>query len=141
METQSLAGTTIAVAGIELSGFGDAEALTITKKGDSFDTATGVDGTIERFYTGEESYTLTITLLPGSKGNAVLTTLFLADVGAVKAGSSGAVWPFVWKGRGLDGFVADEAFVVGMPEIKVSNKVEMRAWTIKTGRAKMTLGS
>lgn len=141
MRTEGLAGTVIALGGVDITGFGQDEAITITPDGPVFTSVVGVDGTKERAYTGSKSFKIKLTLLPGSAANAMLTAIKAVDIGLCEAGAGGLPVPFIWKGQGVDFFVSDECWVTADPETTVSNEVNDRVWELETGPGKLFLGS
>ena len=139
--TFSLKGCIIAVGGIDLSGFGDGDALKIESDGEAFAVTKGVDGTVVRASTGNHTaegglYKITLSLLQTSSYNAKMSSIFLTDTGS----PFGLIVPFIFKDLGgFDKFNSSEFWVMGPPSMSRGNKVNNHDWPCMA-KGKLFLG-
>jgi len=120
----------IVVCGIPIDGgYASGEFLRITALGDWFTEEMGTDGEVTRTDTGENRYTLVLTLMQSNPLNALLSALLAADRNTP---NGAGVAPTLVKDRsGTSLFTAPSCWITGPPEQVYSNQAEARAWTIR----------
>ena len=135
--TFSLAGTVIAVGGVELSGLADGDVLTIEPNGEAFNITVGADGTVARASTGNSLFKIGLSLLQTSPYNAKLSQIYLSDTGS----PTGLVYPFLFKDlNGLDVFTSPAFWVNSVPKVGRGNKINNHEWPCYAAMGKLFLG-
>lgn len=115
---------------ILITGWADGDCFQITQPEDSFETQRGSDGQVERIAKNVSDVEITLTLLPSSISNDLLTALHAAD----KATGLGKV-PFLMKDLNSVTTIATflQAWIVKNPDAARGNSATQREWVIRTG--------
>ena len=110
-------------------GAAESEFITIRREEKAFQTVKGNDGTVIRYKTGMRSCIATVSLLQGSRMNAVFSAIHAADV----ASDNGVgIGPFTLVDLNDASLLeAPHAWLQSTPdEMKFNAKPETRAWEI-----------
>ena len=113
---------------INLSGFGNAEFLSVEMNEDQWELFMGVDGTGTRSKNNNLSAKMKISLAQSSDSNAIMQGFWNAD----QLSNSG-VQPFIAKDlSGGSIYTAASAWIMKQPAAKFAKGVEIREWTLET---------
>lgn len=111
------------------TGRGEKEFLKIRPKNPRFSSKAGADGEVSRSRSNDKRAEVELTLMQTSDGNALLSTLFLADSNAPNGAGVGSFLVKDMGGTSL--YVGDACWITEMPEVTFSNEVEQRVWKIE----------
>jgi hypothetical protein len=112
-----------------VSGYAEDSFITIAPKGDGTQSKTGCDGEVIRAIDPSEQFTITLTLLQGSRSNSFFSGKSRED----KASGDGYFPIMVKDLRGGEIFSADSCWVVKVADFGRGRADTNRAWTIDTG--------
>lgn len=128
----------VTLGAILITGWADGEAFGISEPEDAFETQRGSDGTVERYAKNVSDVEITLTLLPSSLANPLLSQLHLLD----KTKGLGKV-PFLMKDLNSPTTLANflQAWVVKSPDLSAGNTAVQREWTIHTGPGTYFVGA
>lgn len=119
-----------------ISGYAEGTGIQAEAAEDTWMPKTGSDGEFVRSKSNNNEGSVTITLLPSSKSNDVLSALHLAD----KESNAGLV-PLLLKDlQGTTLIAASEAYVVKPANVGFGQEAENREWVIYSGDLKMLVG-
>ncbi len=123
--------------GALITGFAEGSFINIEYNNDLFTLAVGSDGEATRSKSNNNSARVTVTLMPGSVGNALLNTAFQAD----KAGGAGAL-PLAITDRSTgSSFAAEGAWVVKDPGKDFQTEGQPMEWMLETDNLQSVYGA
>ena len=110
----------ITVGGRILTGFAE-EMITAERENPQVDDLAGAQGDVARVITNDKRGSITVTLLPTSPSNLILSDLVNAD--GVNGGNS--VFPLIIKdNRGDDSLSAEDAWITNPARVVYNKNVE-----------------
>jgi hypothetical protein len=115
------------------SGFADDEVLSIEWKEDSYETYRGADGEVTRVELNADGAIATIRYATTSNMNDRLSALYLADRALPNGGGAG-----VFKANDKNGRIvvlAERAWIMARPAIKLGKKIQINEWKIELADA------
>jgi hypothetical protein len=121
----------VTINGVQITGFGDSDIITVALDEDKFAKFVSVDGPVSRSHNVSSSGTFTITLAQTSGANEVLSTLLNLDTldASGNATFSVSVIDANSKNKGTS-YTSKNCWVRGMPESPFSKEVTERVWVI-----------
>ena len=126
----------ISVGGIHtVSGYVDGTFINIVSNTKPVQTQRAMDGTIERLYTKDEGYTVTVTLAQTSVSNNILSAIFNIDA-VTRMGK----FPLIIKdGQGQSVFFAADAWISKPPDVAFGKDMQSREWQFETAGAALAI--
>lgn len=119
-----------------LSGFAE-DIVAAERENAQVDDLSGAQGDVTRVMTNDKRGTVTISLLPTSPSNLILSNLANAD----GVGQVNKVFPIIIKdNRGDDLLQGEDAWVSQPPRVVFNKSIETREWTIRVARLEMVVG-
>lgn len=130
---------TLTFAAILFKGFAEDEFFTAKRLTDSFSSAAGVDGEVTRSAMKDKRGQVEVKVGQGSSVNALLSALLTRDENTI--GGAG-VGPLTIRDRvgGRTEYHADEAWIVGWPEVSLKKAAGERIWKIECANLTMFEG-
>ena len=126
----------ISVGGIHtVSGYVDGTFVNIVNNTKPVQTQRAMDGTIERLYTRDEGYTITVTLAQTSVSNNILSTIYNVD----KVTRMGKVPLIIKDGQGQSIFFAADAWISKAPDVSFGKEMQTREWQFETAGAMLAV--
>lgn len=122
-------------AGQILSGFSE-DVVTVTRTEDAVTDDIGADGEVIRILSNDRRGTVTISLLPVSASNLLLSVIANAD----ELGGGNVVPILIKDNRGLDLHVGAEAWIVKQPDAIYNKTNQPREWEIRVADLRMVVG-
>lgn len=121
----------IAVAGQQLTGFGDSDMVTVALDEAHFTKYKSVDGEVSRSFNPTSSGSFTITLNQTSRANQILSGLLLADI-ADNTGN--LVFPVTVRDLNSSDtfYLGTNCWVESMPESNFAKEIETREWVLQS---------
>ncbi len=131
----------VSVDGAVITGFAE-EFLTAERENPQTDDGVGAQGDVVRVITNDKRGTVTLTLLPTSPSNLVLSDLVNGDADVPGEGPDGdSVFPLIVKdNRGDDLIGAEDAWLTGPARVVWNKTVEGREWSIRCAQLDMKVG-
>lgn len=125
----------VTVNGQILSGFAE-DVVTVARLEDAVTDDVGADGEVIRILSNDRRGTITISLLPTSASNLVLSVLANAD-----ELTGGNVFPvLVSDNRGNDLHVGAQAWIVKQPDNIYNKTNQPREWELRVAELRMVTG-
>jgi hypothetical protein len=121
----------LVIAGIPIpfKGYAQGTFIELDRDSDKYVDEVGTDGQVIRVKMFDDRATVTFTTMQEAAINAVLSTLYQADV---NSDNGAGVGPFLLKNRGgLSIHEAQECWIAKLPPVKLSNGAEARPWKIR----------
>jgi len=128
----------VTVGAILITGWADGEAFNISEPEDAFEMQRGSDGQVERYAKNVSDVEITLTLLPSSLANPLLSQLHALD----KVAGLGKV-PFLMKDLNSVTTLANflQSWIVKTPDMASGNTAVQREWTLHTGPGLYIMGA
>jgi hypothetical protein len=124
----------VVIAGVRMSGFAPGSFVSVSLRTDSDTLTVGADGLAAFNRNLDNSATVTITLMPNSVSNDVLTGFWQAQL-------AGVVHPFAMQDRSGRTVAAGAACrIAKLPDVSYGTEVEPRAWTIIVSNLNLYVG-
>jgi hypothetical protein len=126
----------VIVNGQLLTGFSE-EIVRAERDNPQVDSLSGAQGDVARVITNDKRGTITVSLLPTSPSNLILSNLANSD------GVDGAntVFSFMIRdNRGDDLIQAEDAWVSQPPTVTYNKRIEAREWTFAAAKLEMFIG-
>ena len=121
-------GVTLVFGGALITGFAEGTFINVEYNNDQFALAVGSDGEATRSKSNNNSARITVTLMGGAVGNALLNIPFQAD----KAGGLGVVPLAINDASTLTSFAAEGAWIVKDPGKDFQTEGQPMEWIIET---------
>lgn len=139
MLTYSPIDVIVSFGGKEISGFPDGEFINIKREGKPFTYTRAMDGALSVAVSRNSTYTVELTLAQSSPSNDYLNLIkdvLMKSLGKKRQTSSLtrilSKLPLLIKDRnGTTTFFAKDVFFDEEPEVKFSNGMEVRHWTLR----------
>ncbi len=125
----------VTVGGQIISGFSE-DVVTVTRVEDAVIDEVGADGEVIRILSNDRRGTVTISLLPTSASNLVLSVIANAD----ELGGGNVVPLLVKDNRGNDLHVGAEAWIVKQPDAIYNKSNQPREWELRVADLRMVVG-
>jgi hypothetical protein len=119
-----------------ITGFGDGDFVTISKREDTFTTIDGADGDTTRSLNPSTTYDVTITLLDGSASNDALSGYYIADA----ATGLGTQPLSIKQVNGRDLFIAETCWLNKPADVTKSKEAGTREWPITAYNGQLFVG-
>lgn len=127
----------VVFAGITtLEGFPEGTFIEVKKDLNPFSSTRTSDGMHARVYHSDQSYSIYITLLSGSKSNDILTKAWLFEETAQR----GKFPLFIKDFSGTDLFFSTTTWIEELPSLVKSNDWEQRTWVMKSSQGVINYG-
>jgi hypothetical protein len=119
-----------------ITGFAE-DMITAERDNDQTDDMSGAQGDVQRVLTHDKRGLITLTLLPGSPSNLILSNLVNSD--GVDGNQS--IFPILIKdNRGDDKVQGENAWVRKPPRAVFNKGIEGREWEIRVANLEMVIG-
>ena len=125
----------VSVAGQILSGFSE-DVVTVARLEDAVIDDVGADGEVIRILSNDRRGTITISLLPTSASNLVLSVLANAD----ELGGGNVFPVLVQDNRGNDIHIGAQAWIVKQPDAIYNTTNQPREWELRVADLRMVVG-
>ena len=125
----------VSVNGQIMSGFAE-DVVTVARVEDAVTDEVGADGEVVRILSNDRRGTITITLLPTSSSNLVLSIIANAD----ELGGGNVVPILIKDNRGLDIHVGAESWIVKQPDAIYNKSNQPREWVFRVADLRMVVG-
>lgn len=135
VQTYDPKDVTVSVDGQILTGFGE-EVVAAERENPQVEDLAGAQGDVARVMTNDKRGVITISLLPTSPSNLILSNLANLD------GVDGAnkIFPLIIKdNRGADVLQAEDAWISQPPRTVYNKNIEIREWTLRAGKLEMVI--
>ena len=126
-KTYSFKHCNILISGIKKEGFGEEGGVTITRDEGKWVTTVGADGRVSRSFVASNSGTVELNLMQTAEANSQLDALHKTDVATLK----GQIPVFIQDTLGGSTYSAEDAWIVGPPEVTLNKGVEEYTWTLQ----------
>lgn len=123
--------------GALITGYAEGSFINVEYNGDLFTLQVGTDGEATRSKSNNNSARVTVTLMPGATGNALLNAAFQAD----KAGGAGAVPLAITDPSTASVFGAEGAWVTKDPGRDFQTEGQPIEWVIETDNLQSFYGA
>lgn len=118
------------INGVQLSGFGDSDIVTIKLDEDKFEKFVSVDGQVARSFNVANTGTFTYTLNQTSEANTILSSLLKADT---LSNTGDLTFSVVVRDENSTGtfYLGTRCWIKGMPESGYNKEIGTREWVIE----------
>lgn len=126
---------TVTVDGKIITGFAE-EMVSAERENPQVDDLSGAQGDVARVITNDKRGIITISLLPTSPSNLILSDLMNLD----GVNQANVIFPLVIKdNRGSDLISAEDAWITQPPRTVYNKSIETREWTIRAAKLDMVI--
>ncbi len=123
-------------AGFILTGYMNGTYVEVDRESNQVEDEVGAEGDVVRRLTNDKRGNIIVTLLQSSRSNLILSGLARAD-----ELSGNGIFPVLVKdNRGLDMFLAPNAWIQKIPQIIYRDGIEGRKWIFRTNNLQMVVG-
>lgn len=128
----------ITVAGVQITGFGDSDMLTVSLDEAKFVKYTSVDGEVARSFNVADTGRFVFTLNQTSRANGVLSALLTADV---SDNTGNLTFPVAIRDQNSEGtaYLGTECWIEGMPESAFGKEITTREWVIDAAKIRYAI--
>ena len=119
-------------------GRGEDEFVQIAKAGETFTYKAGVDGEGTRSESKENYFTVKVTLMQTSSGNAILSSIHAGDT--TIPGGAGVAPILIRDKQGKSLFAASQAWIMKWPDLKYGKEVGQVEWEFGVHQPSMFIG-
>lgn len=128
----------ISVAGVQITGFGDSDMVTISLDEDKFTKYVSVDGEVSRSFNVADTGRFVFTLNQTSQANAVLSGLLTADV---FDNTGNLTFPVAIRDQNSEGtfYLGTDCWVSAMPESAFGKEIGTREWVIDASKIRYAI--
>lgn len=128
----------ITVAGVQITGFGDTDMLTVSLDEEKFVKYVSVDGDVARSFNVADTGRFVLTLNQTSNANEVLSGLLAADV---FDNTGNLTFPVAIRDQNSKGtfYLGTDCWVAGMPESGFGKEISTREWVIEASKIRYAI--
>lgn len=119
-------------------GRGDDEFVQIAKAEETYSYKAGVDGEGTRSFSTNSYFTVKVTLMQTSSGNAILSAIHTGDISL--PGGAGVAPILIRDKQGKSIFAAAEAWITKWPDLKYAKEAGTVEWTFGVHGAVQFIG-
>lgn len=137
-ETYSPKNMIMTVNGVQLTGFGDTDMVTISLDEAKFTKYVSVDGQVARSHNVADTGRFVFTLNQTSAANQVLSGLLALDTAEA---SGNNVFSVAVRDQNSDGtfYLGTDCWIEGMPESSFGKEIGTREWVIEARKIRYSI--